>query len=159
MMKEHSQSTWAWDPLKILIADDQAVVRRGLTEILREAPTPAVVSEAADGLEAAAKAVQDDWDVIVLDITMPGQSGLEVLRQVKQHKPQVPVLMLSGHTGEHYVRRSLRDGAAGYLSKDSAGDELVSAIQAALEGNLYLSHSLRHLVRPEDVRPAAGGSH
>jgi two-component system, NarL family, invasion response regulator UvrY len=156
MLLEHKDTRTAWEALKILIADDHDVVRKGLKEILREATAPTLVSEAADGLEAATKAIQDDWDVIVLDITMPGQSGLEVLRQVKQCKPDVPVLMLSGHTGEHYVYRSLRDGAAGYLSKESAPDELLTAIEAALEGNIYLSHSLRHLARgPETARDAA----
>jgi two-component system, NarL family, invasion response regulator UvrY len=139
------ENLWTWDMLKILIADDHAIVRQGLKEILREAPVAAVVSEAADGHEAAQKALRDDWDVIVLDITMPGQSGLDVLKEVKRQKPAVPVLMLSGHTGEHYVRRSLRDGASGYLSKESAPDELVTAIEAALAGNVYLSNNLRHL--------------
>lgn len=131
--------------LKVLIADDHAIVRKGLREILRDGPMPTLVSEAADGHEAVAKAIEDDWDVIVLDINMPGKNGLEVLKHVKREKPELPVLMLSGHTGEHYVRRSLRDGAAGYLSKDSAPDELVTAIQSALAGIVYLSHGLRHL--------------
>ena len=136
---------WSWDMLKVLIADDHAIVRKGLREILREAPTPTLVAEAANGHEAVEKAIQDDWDVIVLDINMPGPNGLEVLKRVKREKPDTPVLMLSGHTGEHYVRRSLRDGAAGYLSKDSAPEELVTAIQTALAGNVYLSQGLRHM--------------
>src|SRR5689334_17504139 len=104
--------------LKILIADDHAIVRKGLREILREESEQTVVGEASNGAEALAQVRANQWDVVVLDITMPGQNGLEVLRLLKQSHPNLPVLMLSMHSGVHYVTGSLKAGASGYLNKE-----------------------------------------
>jgi two-component system invasion response regulator UvrY len=128
--------------LKVLIADDHAIVRKGLREILREAAETTVVGEAKNGEEALAKAASEAWDVVVLDITMPGASGLEVLKALKQRQPALPVLMLSMHSGYHYVTGSLKAGASGYLNKETAPEELVTAIHTVIEGGIYVSRGL-----------------
>ena len=136
--------------LKILIADDHAIVRKGLRDILREAAEPATVGEAGTGLEALEKAQSDAWDVVVLDITMPDISGLEVLKRLKKAQPALQVLMLSMHSSEQYVHSSLKAGAAGYLSKESALEELIIALYAILAGKRYLSRSLAERIKLED---------
>jgi DNA-binding NarL/FixJ family response regulator len=129
--------------LKVLIADDHAIVRKGLKDILREAAEQAVVGEASNGQEALDLARTDTWDVIILDITMPVVDGLKVLRELKQWRPALPVLMLSMHGTPQYVRGALKQGAAGYLSKESAPEELLDAIRAVLAGKTYVSLGLR----------------
>jgi len=136
--------------LKILIADDHAIVRRGLKDILREADEPASVDEAGSGQEALEKAQAADWDVIVLDITMPDMSGLEVLRRIRSLKPQQRIIMLSMHMSEPYVYSSLKAGASGYLSKESAPEELLTALHSILQGKRYLSRSLAGHIKLED---------
>jgi DNA-binding NarL/FixJ family response regulator len=128
--------------LRVLIADDHAIVRKGLKEILREASEQTQVGEASNGDEALAQANAEPWDVVVLDITMPGQNGLEVLKQLKRTHPHLPVLMLSMHSGYHYVMGSLKAGASGYLNKETAPEELVAAIHKAIDGGIYVSRSL-----------------
>ena len=128
--------------LKVLIADDHAIVRKGLREILREASEQTTVGEASNGDEALARVAGEDWDVVVLDITMPGMNGLEVLKQLKRTRPHLPVLMLSMHSGYHYVMGSLKSGASGYLNKETAPEELVAAIRKAIDGGIYVSKSL-----------------
>jgi DNA-binding NarL/FixJ family response regulator len=128
--------------LKVLIADDHAIVRKGLKEILRAASETTTVGEASDGSEALAQVEAEPWDVVVLDITMPGQNGLEVLKTLKRDHPQLPVVMLSMHSGYHYVMGSLKAGASGYLNKETAPEELVTAIHKAIEGGIYVSRSL-----------------
>ena len=136
--------------LKILIADDHAIVRRGLKDILREAAEPATVGEAGTGLEALEKAQSEAWDVVVLDITMPDMSGLEVLKRLKKAQPDLQVLMLSMHSSEQYVHRSLKAGASGYLSKESVPEELIIALHAILAGKRYLSRSLAERIKLVD---------
>jgi two-component system, NarL family, invasion response regulator UvrY len=136
--------------LKILIADDHAIVRRGLKDILREADEPASVDEAGSGQEALEKAQAADWDVIVLDITMPDMSGLEVLRRIRALKPQQRIIMLSMHMSEPYVYSSLKAGASGYLSKESAPEELLTALHSILQGKRYLSRSLAGHIKLDD---------
>jgi DNA-binding NarL/FixJ family response regulator len=128
--------------LKVLIADDHAIVRKGLKEILREASETTQVGEASNGAEALAQVEAEPWDVVVLDITMPGQNGLEVLKKLKESHPKLPVLMLSMHSGYHYVMGSLKSGASGYLNKETAPEELVTAIRKAIDGGIYVSRSL-----------------
>ena len=134
--------------LRVLIADDHAIVRKGLREILREAAEETVVGEASNGAEALAQVRANQWDVVVLDITMPGQNGLEVLRLLKQSHPDLPVLMLSMHSGHHYVTGSLKAGASGYLNKETAPEELVTAIHTAIGGGTYVSRSLEAGLNP-----------
>jgi two-component system invasion response regulator UvrY len=137
--------------LRVLIADDHAIVRKGLRDILREASEEALVGEASNGLEALEKARGEPWDVVVLDITMPGASGLAVLKQLKRDRPNMPVLMLSMHSGELYVNGSLKAGASGYLNKESAPEELLTAIRSVMAGDTYVSQSLKdRRTRPPD---------
>jgi two-component system, NarL family, invasion response regulator UvrY len=132
--------------LRVLIADDHAIVRKGLKDILNEAALPAQVGEARDGLEAVETGLAQVWDVILLDITMPGLHGLEVLKRLKQARPAQRVVMLSMHANPHYVRGALEAGASGYLTKESAPDELVSAIHAVLAGEIFLAPGLSEML-------------
>ena len=128
--------------LKVLIADDHAIVRKGLKEILRERPEPTEIGEAGDGQAVLNMVDQDGWDILVLDISMPRLNGLEVLRRIKLMRPDLPVLMLSMHSAGMYIEQSLKLGAAGYLSKESAPEELLEAIDAARGGRIYISRAL-----------------
>ena len=128
--------------LKILIADDHPVFRRGLKQIIAETTDIVVADEAADGLEVLNKVKVGDFDVVLLDISMPGKTGIDVLAQLKYERPKLPVLMLSMHPEEQYAVRALRAGASGYLTKESAPDELVAAIRKVSTGGKYVSSSL-----------------
>src|SRR6266851_8022500 len=128
--------------MRILIADDHAVVRRGLRQILADEFKKAVFGEARNAQEALDLVWKDNWDVVVLDITMPGRSGLEVLREIKKSRPKLPVLVLSMHPENQFAVRVLKRGAAGYMTKESAPGELVGAIKKVLEGGRYVSPSL-----------------
>jgi two-component system, NarL family, invasion response regulator UvrY len=125
--------------LRVLIADDHPVVRRGLKEIVAEALPSAAIEEARNGAEALALARTRKPDVVVLDVSMPGRSGLEVLKELKEEYPKVPVLVLSVHPEEQFAVRALKAGAAGYLTKESAPEELVRAIRAVLTGRKYVT--------------------
>jgi DNA-binding NarL/FixJ family response regulator len=128
--------------IRVLIADDHAIVREGLKQILSEIPDMMVVDEAFDGEEALRKTQTDTWDVLVLDLAMPGRSGLDILEQLKGTHPWRPVLVLSMHAEEMYAVRVLRAGASGYLTKESTPYELVKAIRKVLSGGKYVSASL-----------------
>ena len=128
--------------LKILIADDHPVVRRGLKQIIAETPDMVVADEATNGWEVLSKVRAGDYDVVLLDITMPGKDGIDVLTQLKCEKPRLPILVLSMHPEEQFAVRALRAGASGYLTKESAPDELVTAIQKVSSGGKYVSSSL-----------------
>ena len=128
--------------MRVLLVDDHAVVRRGLREILEGEFTGAKFGEAGDAAEAH-KALRDhDWDVVVLDITMPGRNGLDVLKDLKSTHPDLPALVLSMHPEEQYAIRAIQNGAAGYLTKETAPEELVKAIRKVLAGGRYISTSL-----------------
>jgi two-component system invasion response regulator UvrY len=128
--------------LKILIADDHAIVRQGLKQIVAETRDMTVAGEASNGQELLNKLKEDDYDVVVLDITMPGRSGMDLLKQLRIDRPRLPVLILSVHSEEQYALRALRAGASGYLTKESAPDELVIAIRKVSLGGKYISSSL-----------------
>ncbi|MDZ7260622.1 MAG: response regulator transcription factor [candidate division KSB1 bacterium] len=128
--------------IKVLIADDHAIVREGLKRILSETSDMVVADEASTGQEVLDKVWENDYDVVVLDISMPGRSGLDILKQLKSEKPELPVLVLSVHPEEQYAVRVLRAGAAGYLTKESAPDELIAAIRKVSLGRKYVSTSL-----------------
>ena len=128
--------------IKILIADDHAVVREGLKQIISETPDMRVTDEANNGQEVLNKVSEQHYDVVLLDIAMPGRSGLDVLKQLKSKKPKLPVLMLSVHPEEQYAVRTLKAGASGYLTKGSATDELIAAIRKISTGKKYVSSSL-----------------
>ncbi len=128
--------------IKVLIADDHAIVRKGLRQIVKEQAAYMEVDEAADGQEVLEKIMAGDWDVLVLDISMPKRSGLDILQEVKHMKPNLPVLVLSVHPEEQYAIRVLKAGAAGYMNKDCALDELVRGIQKVVGGGKYVSPTL-----------------
>ena len=125
--------------IRILIADDHAVVRKGLRQILEDASDIVVGGEAGNGREVMEKIQTGGWDALVLDITMPGQTGLEVLKEVRQVAPRLPVLVLSMHSQEQYAARVLKAGASGYLPKESAPEELIKAIRKVCSGGKYVS--------------------
>jgi len=127
---------------KILVADDHAVVRKGLVKILKESDAGLCVDEAGYGQEALARVLHTRYELVLMDISMPGRGGLDVLREIKRHRPRLPVLMLSMHPEEEYALRALRAGASGYVTKDSAAEELVGAIRKVLSGGRYVSASL-----------------
>ena len=128
--------------LKILIADDHTVVRKGLKQILLDEFPNAQIEEVPDAEELIKKVMQAKWDVVVSDLSMPGRSGLDALQQIKLSFPDLPVLILSIHPEEQYALRALKAGASGYLSKDTAPDELVKAVQKVLLGKKYISQSI-----------------
>jgi DNA-binding NarL/FixJ family response regulator len=128
--------------MKILLTDDHAVVRQGLKLILADHFKRALFGEARNAQEAFARVAKENWDVVVLDITMPGRSGLEVLRELKRLRPKMPVLVHSMHPEDQFAVRMLKTGAAGYLTKESAGEELVGAIERVVRGGRYISSSL-----------------
>jgi two-component system invasion response regulator UvrY len=128
--------------IRILIADDHIVVRKGLKQILREEFSDAQIEEASNGMELLKKINDEKWDIIISDLSMPGRSGLEVLKQVKQDQPKLPVLILSMHPEDQYAIRVLKAGASGYLTKESAPDELVKAVRHILNGRKYITESI-----------------
>jgi two-component system, NarL family, invasion response regulator UvrY len=127
---------------RILLADDHEVVRQGLKEILRQAMADAAFGDAATGEEAITRARLETWDILILDISMPDKSGLDVLKELRQIRPGLPVLILSMYPEEQFAVRALRAGAAGYVTKRTAATELVSAVERVLEGRRYVSPSL-----------------
>src|SRR6185436_8769397 len=128
--------------MRILITDDHAVVRQGLKQILAEEFKRAEFGEASNVQEAIDKVWKEQWDVVVLDITMPGRSGLEVLKEIKKSKPKLPVLMLSMHPEDQFAVRLLKIGASGYMTKESAPNELVGAVKKVIAGGRYVSPAL-----------------
>jgi DNA-binding NarL/FixJ family response regulator len=128
--------------MKILITDDHAVVRQGLKQILAEEFTRAEFGEATNAQEAIDRVWKENWDVVVLDITMPGRSGLEVLKEIKKSRPKLPVLVLSMHPEDQFAVRILKIGASGYMTKESAPNELVGAVKKVMAGGRYVSPSL-----------------
>jgi len=128
--------------LKVLIADDHAVVRRGLKQILEETSEMGVFGEASTGKEVLDMVQMNEWDVIVLDLKMPGLSGLDVLKKLRSSSPDLPVLILTMYPEDQLATRLFRAGASGYLTKDSAPDELVTAIKKVVAGGRYASASL-----------------
>jgi two-component system, NarL family, invasion response regulator UvrY len=128
--------------LRVLIADDHTVVRRGLRQILLEGFPNALVEEVPDAEELIKRIINAEWDLVISDLSMPGRSGLEALQQIKQLQPKLPVLILSIHPEEQYAIRVLKAGASGYLSKDMAPDELVIAVQKVMLGKKYITDTI-----------------
>jgi len=128
--------------IRAIVADDHAVVRRGLRELLAESSEVTVIGEAGTARETLEQVRNGKWDVLVLDINLPDGSGLDVLRQVKQEYPQLPVLILTIYAEEQFAVRALRAGAAGYLTKESAPEELLDAIRKVVHGGRYISPAL-----------------
>ena len=128
--------------IKVLIADDHAILRRGLIEILTREINGLVYGEAENAEQVLALARAQEWDVVILDVTMPGRSGIDVLADLKHSRPKLPVLVLSMHPEDQYGKRVLKAGASGYLNKDSAPEELIKALRKVLAGGRYVSPAL-----------------
>jgi len=128
--------------IKVLIADDHTIVREGLKQILSESSDIIASGEARNGKEVLNKIIEDDYDVVLLDISMPGRSGIDILKEIKSIKPKLSVLILSMYPEEQYAVRALKTGASGYLTKESATDELISAIRKVYLGGKYISSTL-----------------
>lgn len=128
--------------IRILIADDHIIVRKGLRQILLEEFPSAIIEEVGDAEDMIKKILSSEWDVVISDLSMPGRSGLEALQQIKQINPTLPVLILSIHPEEQYALRVLKSGAAGYLSKDMAPEELVNAVHRVMLGKKYITPSI-----------------
>ncbi len=125
--------------IKVLIADDHAILRAGLKHMLSEYPDISVGDEAADGHEALAKAQAENWDVMLLDMTMPGKSGIELIKHLKLLVPKLRILVLSMHKEDVFAVRALKAGASGYLCKDNAEEQLVAALRKVAAGGLFIT--------------------
>lgn len=143
--------------LKILLADDHAVVRHGIQQIISAAFPQATFGEASSLNELREMVYREPWDVIILDLAFPEGNGLELLKQIKKDYASMPVLVLSMYPEDQYALRAIRAGASGYLSKESAPEELVLALQKVLAGGEYISSALAeelvHYARHEDDQP------
>jgi two-component system invasion response regulator UvrY len=128
--------------IRVLIVDDHAMVRRGLRALLSDEFRGAAFGEAADALQAVEQLRKSEWDVALLDITLPGKSGLDLLKDLKAEWPKLPVLVLSGHKEENFAVRVLKAGAGGYMTKESAPEELAKAVRKVLAGGRYVSPAL-----------------
>ena len=128
--------------MRILIADDHAVVRRGLKQILADEFPKAVFGEAANGSEVLELIGKGKWTLLLMDVTMPGRNGPEILKEVKRLRPRLPVLVLSVHSEDQFAVRMLKAGAAGYLTKETAPEELANAVRKVFAGSRYVSASL-----------------
>jgi len=128
--------------IRVLIVDDHPVVRKGLQQILAEEPDIAAAVEAENASQMLRMVGEEQWDIVVLDITLPDRSGLEALKDLKAMRPELPVLILSMHPEDQYALRVLKAGAAGYMNKDSASEELANAVKKVVGGGRYVSPSM-----------------
>lgn len=129
-------------PIRVLIADDHAIVRQGLRQILSDTPDLTVAGEAENGVQAVQMVRTGEWDVVLMDVSMPDRNGIDALKIIKKEFPRLPVLILSMYPEEQYAIRALKAGAAGYLTKQSAPELLVTAIRQVASGKKYVSPSL-----------------
>jgi two-component system, NarL family, invasion response regulator UvrY len=127
---------------KILLVDDHPIVRQGIKQVLAGAFHPALVGEAANAEEGMSEIRGSDWDVMVLDLTLPGTSGLELLKDLRRERPTLPVLVLSMHPPEQFARRVMNAGASGYLTKDTSPTELIKAVSEVIAGRRYLNPAI-----------------
>jgi DNA-binding NarL/FixJ family response regulator len=145
--------------IQLLIVDDHPVVREGLKQILAEASDVVVGDTAINGAEAIAKCDERQWDAVLLDLSMPGSHGLEVLKQLRRDHPFLPILVLSMHPEDQFALRAIRAGASGYLTKDSAPDQLLTAIRRVVDGGRYLSPWLSDRLASEIASGAPATPH
>jgi two-component system invasion response regulator UvrY len=144
--------------IQILIVDDHAILRRGLKEILEREFRDVSIGGAGTAEQALTQLGSEKWDLVILDITMPGRSGVDVLRHLKALRPKLPVLVLSMHPEDQYGKRVLKAGASGYMNKESAPEELIKAVRKLLSGGRYVSPTLAETLAVDlgrdDGRPA-----
>ncbi len=141
--------------ITVLIADDHAIVRQGLKQVIAEASDMTVGGEATNGFEVLEQIRNKIYDMAVLDMSMPGRSGIELIKLVKAEKPKLPILVLTMHSEDQYAVRALRAGAAGYLTKESAPEQLVNAIRKVAAGGVYVSQSVAEKLA-HDIMPQSG---
>jgi DNA-binding NarL/FixJ family response regulator len=132
--------------IRVLIADDHAIVRQGLKQIVEESGEMLVVAEAANGADALCRVREINCDVVLLDISMPGKSGIEVLKQLREEKPKLPVLILSIYPEDQYAVRLIKAGASGYMTKESAPAEVVEAVRRVASGKKYISPAVAEML-------------
>ena len=129
--------------VQVLVADDHGVIRNGLKKILDDTPDLEFAGEACDGKSVLEKVRERSWDMLILDLSMPGRNGLELIKLIKEARPPLPILIFSMHQEEQYAVRALRVGASGYLTKEFDGDLLLSAIRKVASGGVYVSPNCR----------------
>jgi DNA-binding NarL/FixJ family response regulator len=139
---------------EVLVVDDHAIIRDGLKKILADTHDLVVAGEAANGNAALDKVRERDWDLVILDLSMPGRSGLELLKLIKAERPRLPILIFSMHHEEQYAVRAIRAGAAGYLSKEGDSELLLPAMRKVVAGGVFISPKLAELLAT-DVSPNA----
>jgi DNA-binding NarL/FixJ family response regulator len=139
--------------LRVLIADDHAILRRGLIDILTREFRDVVCGEADGAQQLLAQLPRHAWDLVILDVTMPGRSGIDVLAELKRLRPKLPVLVLSMHPESQYGKRVLRAGASGYMNKETAPEELIKAVRKVLAGGRYVGAALAEALAFELGRP------
>ncbi|HMZ50839.1 response regulator transcription factor [Candidatus Sumerlaeota bacterium] len=147
--------------IRLLVADDHTIVRQGLRKLLETEPGVEVVGEATDGRDAVTKAMDLMPDIVLMDLSMPGLHGLEATRQITKRLPKTRVLILSMHKNEAYVLQALQSGASGFVLKDSASEEVLTAIRSVSRGDSYLSPSISRVLIEDYLRlstPGAGGA-
>lgn len=142
--------------MRVLIVDDHAVVRRGLRQILADAFPGVEVAEATDAEQTIETAYREKCDVVILDISMPGRSGLDALKEIKKDNPALPVLVLSIHPEDQFATRLLKAGASGYMTKESAPEELVNAVNKVIAGGKYVSAALAEKLAADLEKDRAG---
>lgn len=132
--------------IRILLVDDHAIIRDGVKQILADTDDLVVAGEAATGSEALKLVAEQDWDLVILDISMPGKNGLEVIKLIRQTKRGLPVLIFTMHPEQQYALRALHAGASGYLTKESDGEVLVAAIRKVAAGHIYFTDNVAELL-------------
>jgi two-component system, NarL family, invasion response regulator UvrY len=145
--------------IEVLVADDHAIIRDGLKKILADTADFAVAGEAANGNIALEQVRERDWDLVVLDMSMPGRSGLELIKLMKAERPKLPILVFSMHPEEQYAVRAIRAGAAGYLSKESDSDLLLPAMRKVAAGGAFVSAKVAELLATDTSRSSDGLPH
>ncbi len=139
--------------VQVLVADDHGVIRNGLKKILDDTPDLEFAGEACDGKSLLEKVRERNWDMLILDLSMPGRNGLELIRLVREVRPQLPMLIFTMHQEEQYAVRALRAGASGYLTKEFDGDFLLSAIRKVATGGIYVSAKVAELLASDVSKP------
>ena len=142
--------------LRLLLGDDHPLVRHGLRKVLEERPEWEVVSEVGEGREAVREAIAHKPDVAILDVAMPLLNGIDAAQQIVRRAPETRILMLSMHADEAYVMRAVQAGATGYMVKDAAGKELLTAIESVAAGRPYFSPAIERLLQDDRRTPASG---
>jgi len=145
--------------IRVLLADDHTIVREGLKELLAETGDIRVSGEANNGTETLTQVRANDFDVAVLDMSMPGRSGIDLIKQVRAEKPRLPILILSMHSEEQYAVRALRAGASGYLTKESAAEQLVTAIRRVAAGGAFVTPETAQRLALGTNAPGTGAPH